>query len=120
MLVTRNWIPRYGIIFNIIGVLMVLTLAVIILINDQPKDDFGIVLISYFLFQLFLILITDTVYAIKFNQIAGSQTKGSNAVWYASDDDEFEKINRLTKRNNYFFICLAAIMIILILMYDKY
>lgn len=120
MFVSKNWIPSYGILYNIISVIFIFSLLFKLYITFNAFDENGLLLLSLFLFKLILILFTDTFYARNFKTLVGNNTKGKKAIWYASDDIKFNRINRITSRNNIFFSFLSIALITLMFYYDQY
>ncbi|MBK6265496.1 hypothetical protein JKA74_10645 [Marivirga sp. S37H4] len=119
MFVTRNWVPNYGMMYNIVCIIIIFSALIKLYLSFGSLKEEGLVLTSLFLFKLILILFTDTIYAYKFKQLIGNNTKGRKAIWYASDERKFEKINRLTIRNNIIFSFISITLIILMILYDK-
>jgi hypothetical protein len=114
MFVTRTWSPPIGMAYNIMASLVLLYL----LFNRLFIENFAInncILIVYICI-LILILLTDTYYARSFYHLVGLETKGKNAIWFASDEEKFIRINRITARNNVIFISLSLILLLLFLL----
>lgn len=68
----------------------------------------------FYIIGILLTLATDTYYAYSFFKIVGRETMGTQAIWYASDEDpQFKRINRITKYLNYFFYTITLYIIFL-------
>lgn len=119
MFAVKNWSPKYGIGHNILSVLLIGFCLIYVGINHLTFEFEEMTMVSFFLFNLMLISMVDTIYARKFHRLIGEKTKGEQAIWYASDDVQFDKINQLTTRNNYFFVLISIVLIVLLLLYDK-
>lgn len=120
MFISKNWIPTYGILYNIFSIIVILSLLVKLLTSFNAFTENSLLLLSLFLFKLILILSTDTIYAHKFKRLVGNHTKGKKAVWYASNDLKFKNINSITYRNNIFFSIVSITLITLMFFYDQY
>lgn len=120
MFVFQNWTPKFGIAHNILSVFLLATALLIIGLENYKSFSTEVVIVSIFLFNLILISAVDTLYADRFSQIVGEKTKGKQAIWYAAETKEFEKINSMTSRNNYLFVLLSVILIVIISCYDKF
>lgn len=104
----KKWTPVWGISFNFLFV------SIIGLILSQGSEiDYGPVsnkLILLHLITLSLMMLVDSYYAWTFKSLVGQQTKGEQAIWYASEQDpKFASINRQTKVLNMFFVFLGLI-----------
>ena len=120
MFVTKNWIPFYGIMHNKISMVAILISIVYMLFNQNSISEIGIIFMASFLILLFLVLLTDTVYAIRFQKIVGENTQGNQAIWFAGNTEVFKKINRLTIRNNWIFSFLNICVVFMMWWYDKF
>ncbi len=118
MFATRNWIPIYGIAYNIFSVAVVILILCFVWYGSHAFiDQLGSLLLTLVIFKLCLILVTDTYYAMKFQKIVGDETKGANAIWYASNEAKFDAINQTTTSNNKIFILISIIEIALLMAY---
>ena len=115
MFVTKNWSPPIGITYNLIAVLALSYFLFKLIITDNWTLNIYIIII--YICILILILLTDTYYARTFYELVGQETKGEKAIWFASDDEKFARINRITHRNNVIFILLSLVMLLLLLIY---
>lgn len=117
MFVTRNWSPVIGITYNIVASVIFIYLSIHLI-------GLGIMPINYmiiiYILNLIAILLTDTYYARSFHLLVGEETKGKTAIWFASDEEKFKPINRITARNNVIFILVSLVMLLLLLIYDIY
>ncbi len=120
MFISKNWIPNYGMFYNILSILVISYALIKLYITFGTFAQPGLLLLSFFLCKLILILFTDTVYANKFKLLVGNHTKGNDAVWYASEEKKFKNINKATFRNNFFFSLLSISQIILMFFYDQH
>jgi hypothetical protein len=120
MFIFKNWIPTYGIIYNAFSVLVILVLIIFLFKAIDSINTIETFLILLFYCQLILILITDTFYAIKFYRIIVDNTKGKKAIWYASEEEKFKSINKITIRNNKFFVLISSFLTLIMLIYDIY
>ncbi|MBP6183985.1 MAG: hypothetical protein KA479_03535 [Saprospiraceae bacterium] len=110
--VTTNWTPFYGISFNL---LVGFGISVYLVHFFYSGIDWSAVdcVHSTYLMGGALALYTDSYYAYRFHQIVGEQTKGNQAIWYASHHDPaFNRINRITAYvNSLFFILLLMVLL---------
>jgi hypothetical protein len=113
MFVTRNWSPPLGMAYNIIASLIITSLL-IYFTGSKDLPIYYCIIIAY-ISIIILILLTDTFYAKRFYDLVGLETKGEKAIWFASDDEKFAHINRITQRNNVIFILLSLVLLLLIL-----
>jgi hypothetical protein len=120
MFVLKNWSPKYGISHNILSSILIFSCIIYQGINYSKYDSSEILMVLLFLFNLLLIAIVDTIYARKFFNIIGNRTKGDQAIWYASNDERYSQINMLTIRNNYFFVLYSLVLIVIVMLYDKF
>jgi len=120
MFVTLNWSPQLGIGHNVLTSFGLIIMALFTYWQNSLSLVFEDFLVLIYIFNLALISFVDTIYAYRFGQIVGDQTKGKEAIWYASNDDRFNEICRLTKRNNYAFLMLSLLIILAIVFYDTF
>lgn len=118
MFVTQNWSPPIGIAYNLIASLVLTGLAALIIYTGTLSLYYCILIV--YICILILILLTDTFYAKSFYELVGHETKGVKAIWFASDDVKFARINRITQRNNVIFILLSLVLLLLLLKYAVY
>lgn len=117
MFATKNWITAYGIAFNSIGSVL-LTVTGFSILQQNSLSTIEQSFIGY-LFLLICFQITDSYYAYRFGEIVGNATKGDKAIWFASTDLKFQKINQRTALLNTAYLVLGGLLIFKILMYDS-
>jgi hypothetical protein len=126
MYISKNWRTKHGVFFNISSATLILCFTIYLIFGPynfwalSPKSSISWFYIIYAL-TMATTLLTDSFYAFEFGKLVGKETMGDKAIWFASNDPKFDKINSITKRNNFLFI-LAIIVIfsIYILNYDKF
>jgi len=113
MYVTKNWTTKHGIAFNGMGCL-ILAISLYIAFQQPNLQAIEIVFIGY-LILLFCFQLTDSFYAYRFGQIVGDDTKGEKAIWFASKDPKFQKINQITALLNTAYVLLSLVLVTKIL-----
>ena len=114
--ITKNWTPLYGITFNILtGLVLISLISRLIMIHGVAKSAIDRIYLMY-LSGVILALFVDSYYANVFHRIIGQGTKGDDAIWYASEQDKrFKRINQITFYNNFFFFTLLILIILQII-----
>lgn len=109
----KHWRPLYGIIHDLVcaGVLVVgcwlMFTAESFRAAGMGDQAFSFAYLTF----LFLTLSVECFYAASFSQLVGNATSGTDAIWFASEDDpKFQKVVRTTKIWNQF---LGAVWLML-------
>lgn len=117
MYTTKNWTTAHGIAFNSIG--SIILLYCLITATQQNSLTPQEISFTSYLFLLICFQITDSFYAHRFGAIVGQATKGEKAIWFASNDPKFQKINQRTAQFNTVYLVLSFALIAKILIYDS-
>lgn len=90
MFLLKRWIPPYGIAFNLLFACVMFWIAFV-----KIKIGWSV---PYAVLPVHFIglMLTDSVFAWMFFQKVGMQTKGAEAIWYASQEPAYDQINRIT------------------------
>ena len=105
MYVKKAWLPKYGIIFNILGALLLLALGLYFWEDLQQKTSF--LILPWMGIAIFCQAL-DTYYAWMFFKMVGTRTQSHNPIWFAnSEEARFTSINRTT----FFFNVLISLFI---------
>ena len=104
----KKWIPPYGMTFNI---LLAIVMALLMLSRQDSGTAAAGLIIKWFCIGAIAILLTDTLYAFLFHKLAHRQTTGEQAIWFASQDEKFNHINRITTFGNILHLTFAIILI---------
>lgn len=109
----KRWTPPIGISYN----LMTFAILCGCVFSKLGKHELTILhpdegLLLGFYGLLGMMLLVDSYYAWSFYKLVGSLTKGSEAIWYASEEDaKFRRINRVTKWLNVFFLAYSMVLL---------
>lgn len=91
--VTKNWTPPLGIAHDLITLILVLIGMFYTVVDSNAHLIFG--------FSLVLGLILETYYAIAFYKIVKENTKGDDAIWFASKENpRFKTVLKITTVGN--------------------
>lgn len=102
----KNWLPKYGITHNAATLVLILLGAIWGRSAHQPVS-----LLDWAALTMWILNMSMELYhAIAFSKIVGDSTQGDQAIWFANAHaPEFQRINRITKRNN-LILTLTAIL----------
>ncbi len=126
MYVSKNWRTKHGVAFNVsTACLLIFYLVYVSFVSDfsfglNPKAATAW---FYFVYGCIMAttLLTDSFYAVEFNKLVGERTMGDKAIWFASNEPKFDRINTITRRNNFLFIlALVLISCLYISNYDQF
>ena len=112
----KKWTPPMGITYNLLIFFtlscgLFSSLKTVELTTLHP-DEWALMSLSVLLGMMLLV---DSYYAWSFYKLVGHQTKGHEAIWYASEEDpKFRRINRETKWLNVLFLVYSAVLLGLI------
>lgn len=110
----KKWTPPMGITFNLASVILIIIVYIYskLLFGNHVFKTLPDTVIMLYALNVVCILLVDTYYANTFYKIVGSNTKGDNAIWFASTNDQrFNKINRITTFSNMGFYTYSIIVI---------
>lgn len=111
----KVWTPIWGISLNglyVVTLLLILLLGPVFQLESIPN-----LMVFFTLLVLVCMMVLDSYYAWSFRALVGQQTKGSEAIWYASDTEpKFEKLNHQTRIFNLFFLLFTGVEFVLIVL----
>jgi hypothetical protein len=113
----KKWQPPMGMAYNLLCI-SILSYFLINVFKTHSSDFIWNNHVALLLYTIGILwtLLTDTYYAYSFFKLVGAKTMGTQAIWYASDEDpQFRKINTITKYLNIAFYSLTFYVIILYL-----
>lgn len=113
MYVFKRWTPPLGIASNLTVLACLLGCLFWAFTHASwPGTDSDQGLMLALVVLLCLMLLADSYYAHAFYQLVGQQTKGKEAIWYASEQDpKFLRINQITHMANIFFLLYSGILL---------
>lgn len=113
---SKAWVPAYGMLFNIVtALILAIGLIYNVFVSDITSNHNQ--LLSLFFLLTIGMLLLDSYYAYRFNQLVGEDnTQGDQAIWFANaNDPRFRRINKLTFFFNFIILSLISILVCRIL-----
>lgn len=107
----KNWLPKYGIAHNWMLLITVPLGAALHLAHGAQPGLLDLACLLVWTMSAAM----ELYHSIAFSKIVGTKTMGDSAIWFASGQDPaFDRINRITTRNN--VLLSATTMLTLYLM----
>lgn len=105
---TKNWRPAYGIAHNQFMLGLIVTSSTFQFLFGKRVEISRLDLIALLVWLLSVSM--ELYHAVAFSKVAGHQTTGDDAIWFAdATSPRFAAINRITSRNNA-LLTLAALL----------
>lgn len=105
----RRWRPPYGIAHDAFCLVLILAMAV----AAWPQSSVGSTAGAYWAFVGVMVasLGMEILYAALFFQAVHGRTTGEAGVWFADEDERFQRINRITAAFNVLLFASTAIFL---------
>ncbi len=108
--VTRNWLPRYGILHNLLSLALFAALFTAAAVRTPGAASPSPTFLPAALLAASVVasLLMETYHALAFARLVQNRTTGESGVWFAdAEQPKFAAINRITRYNN---LALSALV----------